>query len=220
VQQALASVGVTHGAVRLRAWIHRTPAVRVLRPRSPLAELAARSPIGRHGYGLLAGSRGGLIEFAAWCRIAAVSPHSVVHLPDDGRAWLPVWEGAPRERLDLVLARTDAAVRPAAWKAVRAGLSTGRPATLRSPAPRPTQEPGWDAPPRVLVAEHAATLFLTAPPRALFDLADAVTDATAEVPKLRDVRRHGEALLLGLAGSLHDDLEMDVLVRDERYRRR
>ncbi|MEV4514845.1 hypothetical protein AB0K00_38535, partial [Dactylosporangium sp. NPDC049525] len=92
---------MTHGAVRLRARVHLSPDGRVLRPRSPLAELAARSPLGRHGYGLLAGSRGALVEFAAWCRVAAVSPHSVVHLPDDGRAWLPVWDGVLRERLDL-----------------------------------------------------------------------------------------------------------------------
>ncbi|WP_327001332.1 hypothetical protein OHA72_40275 [Dactylosporangium sp. NBC_01737] len=124
------------------------------------------------------------------------------------------------DRLDLVLARTDAALRPSAWKAVRAGLSTGRPATLRSPAPRPWRDPGWDAPPRMRVAEHAATLFLTGTPRALFHLGDAVTAATASVPRLRDVRRHGAALLLGLYGSLAGDLEMDVLVRDDRYRRR
>ncbi|MEV4514488.1 hypothetical protein AB0K00_36690 [Dactylosporangium sp. NPDC049525] len=103
---------------------------------------------------------------------------------------------------------------------MRAGLSTGRPATLRSPAPRPWREPGWDTPPRVRVAEHAATLFLIGTPRALFDLGDAVTAAAAEVPRMRDVRRHGEAFLLGLYGSLDGDVEMDVLVKDDRYRRR
>ena len=72
----------------------------------------------------------------------------------------------------------------------------------------------------MVVAGHAATLFLIGPPRALFDLGDAVTAATVEVPRMRDVRRHGEALLLGLNGFLRADLEMDVLVRDERYRRR
>ncbi|MFC5002859.1 hypothetical protein ACFPIJ_34155 [Dactylosporangium cerinum] len=97
--------------------------------------------------------------------------------------------------------------------AVRAGLDTGRPATLRSPSPRPWREPGWDAPPRVLVAVAAATLFLTGSLRALFDLGDAVTAATVEVPRLRDYRRRGEALLLGLKGALGRDLEMDVVVR-------
>lgn len=209
---------MTHGAARLRAWVHPAAARRVLRPRAPM-ELAARSPLALDGYGLLAGSRGALVEFAAWCRIAAVSRHSVVHLPDDGNAWPPA-DGAPRERLDLVLARADAGLRPSAWKALRAGLGNGRPATLRSPAPRPPREPGWDAPPRILVAGHAATLFLIGAPRALFELGDAVTAATVDVPRMRDVRRHGEALLLGLYGSLRGDLEMDVLVRDARYRRR
>ncbi len=54
----------------------------------------------------------------------------------------------------------------------------------------------------------------------LVEFGDAVTAATVDVPKLRDVRRHGAALLLGLHGTLGADLEMDVLVRDERYRRR
>ncbi|MGI5182825.1 hypothetical protein ACQEVZ_41870 [Dactylosporangium sp. CA-152071] len=187
---------MTHGPARLRAVVHHAPSCRVLRPRSPVA-LTVRSPLARHGEGRLTGSRAALVLFGAWCRVAAVSPHSVVHLPLEGP--------------DLVLARSDTGLRPSAWKGMRAALSPGRPATLRSPAPRPS--PGDDG--ALSVTEHAATLFLLGPPRALFQLGDAVTDATADVPHLRDVRRYGEAFLLGLT-----DLDMDVLVRDERYRRR
>lgn len=199
---------------------------RVLAPARPLTGIVVISPVTQRN-GMLVGSRADLLRLGAWIRMAAVSPHSIVYVacrsnphPFGG------WREAP-DLADLVIVRSDVGLRPSAWKSVRAQLRSGHPGRLRAPEPRP-EEPYrqwvWTTRRQIAFAEHAATLVLTAPAPSLLELGDTVTAAGDLIAGSRDIHRHGQAHLVGLAPILRGGgdypHEFDIVGHDPLFHKR
>lgn len=171
---------------------------RILTPAAPLRSTYVH-PIVVH-WGFIQSSRADILRLGALVRLAAVSPHTAVHIPaPPDAADHPDFLG--RTPTALLVARDDTGLRPSDWPRLRArthhGPVPGTPRTVTTPAPRsPVQRPRWSTarhPERM--AEHAGTLFVTARPSALFAIGDELTDAGELVAADRDIHRHGEALL-------------------------
>jgi hypothetical protein len=153
--------------------------------------------------GMLVSSRADLLRLGAWIRVAAVSPHSIVHIGCRSSRHACGGHGELPGLVDLVVVRSDVGLRPSAWTALRNRLRCGRPALLQAPrAGQPMVWQPWDrtGPHLIGLAEYAATLILTGSPRALLDLGDTVTGAGNLVAVSRDIHRHGQAHLVSLAG--------------------
>jgi hypothetical protein len=215
--------------LRLPAHVHQVRwgnrSGRVLTPARPLTNTRVVSPSNWNG--MLIGSRADLLRLGAWIRIAAVSPHSVVHIPCrlNPRPLASVC-GSPSP-VDLVIVRSDAGLRPSAWKAVRGQLRHGRPAVFQAPEARPEKpyrQWEWTGHRVIRMSEHAATLILTAPARSLLDLGDTVTEAGELIAGSRDIHRHGQAYLIGLTGMLSgggsNSHEFDIVGDDPLFHKR
>lgn len=176
---------------------------------------------------MLISSRADLLRLGAWIRIAAVSPHSILHIPCRSNPHPFAGGCDPPSLVDLVIVRSDAGLRPSAWKAVRGRLRLGRPAVFQAPHARPEKpyrQWEWTKQRLIRMAEHAGTLILTAPGWSLLDLGDTVTEAGELVAGSRDIHRHGQAHLVGLAGMLSgggsNPHEFDIVGNDPLFHRR
>jgi hypothetical protein len=136
----------TMGRMRLRMRVHHLPGdnslQRILMPVAPLYRTHITKVLW-HNSGALIGSRADLLRLGALFRLAAISPHSVVYLPLRGNAQseaVTYWAGV-QGLADLVIARSEASLRPSAWPTLRTRLRRGPKAgvvtTMWTPAPRP-----------------------------------------------------------------------------------
>lgn len=183
--------------------------------------------------GVIVGTRDALLHLGAWFRMAAVSPHSLVHLPTGGPRPRGVpWYGPPDRSVDLVIMRRDLGMRPSAWPGVRRRLPAGRPITLRPPAARtdsvhdpfpPGDDDGLD------LTEHARTLLVRGPARMLLRAGDELSWAGEAIASDRHVHRQGHAHIgeIGwlLRGSARDmragrGTEFPVVGADPRFHKR
>jgi hypothetical protein len=222
--------GERRGAgLRLPAVVHHVRwgnrSGRVLTPARRLTGTVVVPPLSARD-GMLVSSRADLLRLGAWVRLAAVSPHSIVYIPcRSNRHSAACWHGAA-EPVDLVIVRSDAGLRPSAWKAVRGQLGRGRPGLLRAPQPRqrtPYRHWEWTGPDQIRMTEHAATLIVASTARALLDLGDTVTDAGDLVATSRQIHRHGLAHLIGVSDARDADgmeLEFDLVGHDPLFHRR
>lgn len=175
---------------------------RILTPAPPLRNTRVH-PIVIH-WGSIWSSRADILRLGALARLAAVSPHTVVHVPAPSKASDRI-DFAGRAPTALVLAREDAGLRLSDWPRLRArthhGPVPGTPKTVTAPAPRsPGERSGGDRkrfsaahPERM--TEYAGTLFVTAHPRTLFALGDSLTDLGETIATDRHIHKHGESLL-------------------------
>jgi hypothetical protein len=199
---------------------------RVLVPARPLTGTAVISPLSARN-GMLVSSRADLLRLGGWIRIAAVSAHSIVHIPCGSNPNPYAGWCDASSPVDLVIVRSDTALRPSAWKAVRSQLRHSRPAVLQAPQARP-QKPyrhwEWSEQRLIRMTEHAATLVVSAPAWSLLDLGDTVTEAGEQVANSRDIHRHGQAHLVGLAGVLSgggsNPHEFDIVGSDPLFHKR
>ncbi|MGW0522651.1 hypothetical protein [Crossiella sp. NPDC003009] len=204
------------------------PLHRILIPAAVLRHTWLRSPF-LTGYGTITGSRADLLRLAALCRLAAISPHSAVHVParaNEILGDLEHWFTGHRP-LDLLIARRDAGLRASAWPGLRASArrraGTARRHTADTPAPRPPVDlwsREWTPPRRLTLAEHAETLVVTAASWSLHQVGDQLTVAGEAIATNKDVHRLGQALLATFTPVLHggggaaDKLELDVYARE------
>ncbi|KUL26311.1 hypothetical protein ADL15_38600 [Actinoplanes awajinensis subsp. mycoplanecinus] len=156
---------------------------RVLVPATPLRRMHITKVLWHHS-GALIGSQADLLRLGALVRLAAASPHSLVYLPlrENVRSEAVTYWADGQGLADLVIARSDTALRPSAWptlrSSVRRGLKVGALATMRTPAPR--LQPGerqsakeWERERHQLRAtEHADTLLLSGSARAMHEVGD------------------------------------------------
>jgi hypothetical protein len=199
---------------------------RVLVPARPLTGTAVISPLSTRN-GMLISSQADLLQLGAWIRSAAVSPHSIVHIPCRSNPNpFGGWCEAP-SLVDLVIVRSDAGLRPSAWKAVRGQLRHGQPSVFKSPEARPAKpyrQWEWTRQRLIRMTENAGTLILIAAAWSLLDLGDTVTQAGELVPGSRDIHRHGQAHLIGLAGVLagsgSNPHEFDIVGNDPLFHKR
>ncbi|MEU5695375.1 hypothetical protein [Actinosynnema sp. NPDC020468] len=182
---------------------------------------------GLRDYGHLTADRADLLRIGACARLAAISPHSAVHVPLRGNpvpgeltGWFADWPPA-----DLLFVREDVGFRPSAWPTVRTGTRR-RPRAARAHTARtpPAREPGrreWSAP-LVRLAEHGGTLVVSSSASGLHEVADLITAAGEAVATARDVHRHGHAVLASLTPVLddrHGFREFDVYGLDPIFHR-
>ncbi|WP_203827781.1 hypothetical protein [Actinoplanes palleronii] len=158
--------------------------------------------------GALIGSRADLLRLGALFRLAATSPHSLVYLPlrENVRSEAVTYWDAGQGLADLVIGRSDTALRPSAWPILRAsvrrGLKVGALATVRTPAPRPRPEERqpaseWERERHPLRAtEHADTLLLSGSARALHEVGDELTWCGEQVALNSEIHRFGGPALL------------------------
>ncbi|GAA2831563.1 hypothetical protein [Crossiella cryophila] len=201
---------------------------RILIPAAALRHTWLRSPF-LTGYGKITASRADLLRLGALFRLAAISPHSAVHLPlranqvpEDLAHWFTDHRPA-----DLLIAHRDAGLRASAWPGLRA--STRRRATqadrqtATTPAARPDPDPhsrDFSADRRLALSEHAETLLITAPGQGLHQVGDLLSQAGEAVATHRDIHRNGFALLSSLTpvlrggGGAPDELEIDIYARE------
>ena len=177
---------------------------RVLTPARPLRSTYVY-PTVIH-WGSVYSSRADILRLGALVRLAATSPHSVVHVPAPPDA-VARTNHLGQVPVALVVARDDVGLRPSDWPRLRArahhGPVPGTVRTMATPAPRPPatwtgERMRFDTTHPEQLVEHAGTLFVIAHPRALFGLGDALTDCGERVATDSDVHRYGEALLTDL----------------------
>ncbi|MGO1053761.1 hypothetical protein [Crossiella sp. CA198] len=204
------------------------PLHRILIPVAALRHTWLRSPF-LTGYGKITGSRADLLRLGALFRLAAISPHSAVHVPLRANP-LPehdwFWFHGHRPK-DLLIARRDAGLRASAWPELR--TSTRRRATQAArqtavtPAARPDPDRwsrDWTADRRLVLSEHAETLLITAPAWSLHQVGDVFSEAGEAVATHRDIHRDGFALLSSLTpllrggGGSPDQLEIDIYAQE------
>lgn len=191
--------------MRLRMRVHHVPGrtclQRVLQPVVPLSRTHITKVLWQYS-GALIGSRADLLRLGALFRLAATSPHSVVYLPlrRNAQSEAVSYWAAHQGLADLVIARSEASLRPSAWPALRARLRHGPKAgvltTMRAPAPRSPDErqplPDWEWERRRLRAtEHADTLLLSGSAAALHDAGDELTWCGEQVAGNADIHRFG-----------------------------
>lgn len=193
--------GAAANRMRLRMRVHHLPGRhslrRVLTPAVPLARTHVTNLLWQKS-GALIGSRADLLRLGALFRVAAVSSHSLVFLPlrRNARSEAVTYWAADQGLADLVIARSETALRPSAWPGLRAQLRHDSLTTMRAPAARP--ESG-ESPLRV--AEHAGTLFLFGSAAALHHAGDELTRCGDQVAVNPDIHRYGgPALLSQFAG--------------------
>ena len=164
---------------------------RVLVPPRPMIELAVTPPVS-DGYGILAGSCDDLLRLAAWVRVAATAPDTVVFLP------LSVRRGSGREvvhlrrSVDLLLGRSGS-VPDLSW---RPRLGPGRPISV--PVPDAIAVP---APAEPTVDANRRTLVVTGTERTLMNLGHLLAAAGEAARAQREIRRDGAAYLVSLRGN-------------------
>ncbi|GAA3843287.1 hypothetical protein GCM10022243_07190 [Saccharothrix violaceirubra] len=192
---------------------------RVLVPRFELRNLWVRSPA--YGYGMLIGSRADLLRLGALARLAAISPHSAVHVPlrhvplDDAMLRASFRDGP---QCDLLFVRQETGMPASAWPEIRTGMrrrrSSARPLTARlSDEWDDSVRREWH--PRPRWSEHADTMIFTGDAGGLHALARCVTEAGDLLADDRSIHRFGLSALLGLTGLFGgDDHEFDVYGRD------
>jgi hypothetical protein len=221
---------VPDGRMRLRFIVHElrsahaeaTPA-RVLVPADPLAHTWVFSPC-FDSYGMVWSNRADLLRLGALFRLAAVSPHSVAHIPAPETE--PIGPVAYRRRIQgpvpLVIARSSACLRPSQWTQIRRELGPGTPKSMRAPAPWPFggRSDGRSDGKRITplrLTEHAATLFVVGPAATLFRVGDRLTEAGDRVATSPRVHRHGEDILTTLSDLIADTKRGSGDQRERRF---
>ncbi|WP_144125661.1 hypothetical protein [Catellatospora sichuanensis] len=224
----------------LRVRVHAVPGQsrlrRVVVPDPPLRDTHQSLLLWQHT-GALTASRADLWRLGALFRLAAVSPHTAVHVPlrrnprDEHAEFWSREQGLG----DLLIMRGDVGLRPAHWTALRTRLGRGprpgRLAFMSVPPPRPpVAEPGWDWREHALgVHEHGDTVFWSGTARALYAAGDDLTWCSGQVSRHVDIRRHGGPALLSQwtgpgrpdrsAGRRDTSWECMILAVDPRRRR-
>jgi hypothetical protein len=222
------------GRMRLRVMVHEqhvrhdqregAPPARVLIPADPLAHTWVSSPH-FNGYGTLWSNRADLLRLGALFRLAAVSPHSVVHIPvPETEPIEPVAHWSPTQKpVSLVIARDSAGLRPSQWTQIRRRLGQGTPRSMRAPAPRPDGSGGGGGgsgyPPvaPLRLTEHAEALIVTGPAATLFQAGDRLTDAGHYVATSPRVHKYGEDLLTTLTNMIADTERGSGNPRERRF---
>jgi hypothetical protein len=177
---------------------------RVLTPARPLRSTYVYPTVVHWGW--MRSSRADILRLGALVRLAATSPHSVVHIPAplDAAARINHLGQVPAA---LVVARDDVGLRPSDWPRLRArahhGPVPGTVWTVATPAPRPAARrtgarKRFAATHQEQLVGHAGTLFVIAHSSALFVLGDELTDCGELVATNSHVHRHGEVLLTDL----------------------
>ena len=197
---------VPDGRMRLRVTVHElrggTAPARVLVLADPLAHTWVFSPC-FDAYGVLWSNRADLLRLGALFRLAAISPHSVVHIPvPETDPIRPVAQRQGKQKpAGLVIARDSAGLRPSQWTQIRRQLGRGTPRSMRAPAPRPVGPRPVDQGPECLpvaplrLTEHGETLVVAGSAAALFQAGDRLTDAGDLVATSRQVHKYGEGYL-------------------------
>jgi hypothetical protein len=185
---------------------------RVLVPAVPLRNTWVFAP-NFDGYGFIWSNRADLLRLGALFRLAAVSPHSAVHVPVPSTHPIPPVAHRIRTQnpVALLVAQDATGLRPSQWPALRRRLGSGVRAdrTMSAPAARSpagtmrrVAQPG--GPPPLRLADHAATLTVIGPPVTLLRAGDILTEAGDTVAISRRIHSHGEDIISTLTGLVVD----------------
>lgn len=184
---------------------------RVVQPGRPLRHTSLRDPA---PYGMLIGDHDGLSRLAGLFSFAACSRHTIVHIPL--REGVPPTEGCG-ELVDLVVAHSEAGLRPSKWPELRRSLGRGTPLTVRTDEARTERHArAWRERPydrgQLRHTTHARTFFLIGGRDVLANAATSFAYAAGWGPREKGVVKGRSAFMTCLHGELAPHGDAEILI--------